>query len=173
MILGAILLIFSLIIAFSDKDWDGTFSMALATVGLLVMFFMPLAGINESDAYVYQEKVISQEPIYSLETTTAVNGGFVLGIGEIGSSAKYYFYVKDEYGGLRLRSIYSDNCTIIETSEVQPSIKTIQRIPTFKSTLDIIMFWPNLRAEFFPERHYILYVPPDTVKKVCSGNINH
>lgn len=141
---------------------------------LIVAIFSPIAGINQTDAYVYHERVVSQEPIYSLETPPSVHGSFVLGIGKVESGAEYYFYIKDEYGGLKLINIDSDSCSIVETDKEKPSIKVIEKTPVFKSALYTFLYWPNLRALLFsPEEHYILYVPPNTIKKVYSGNINH
>ncbi|ERM91523.1 hypothetical protein O163_10140 [Caldanaerobacter subterraneus subsp. yonseiensis KB-1] len=170
MILAGIIFLSGIIleIIFYKMDSDGSLLTGMAGASLFIAFLFPVLGSLDSDAYIYKEKIVLQEPIYSLETVPSVRGGFVLGIGSLDAEPKYYFYTKDEHEGLRLKSVYSSDCTIIETDKIQPSIKVIQKVPAFKDTFYKIMFWPNLRL---PKYHYILYLPPGTVKKVYSGNV--
>lgn len=173
MILAGIVMLTGIIleIIFHKIDWEGSLLVGFAGASLFVALFFPAAGLIDSSGYVYEEKVTLQEQIYSLEALSSAHGSFVLGVGSFDTEAKYYFYTKDEYGGLKLKSINSSVCTIIETEKVQPSIKEIQKKPVgYKDTFYKIMYWPVTRL---PEYHYILYVPPNTVKQVYSANMGN
>lgn len=171
--LGFTLFIIFCILAFIFiDDFIGDFLFALGVAsfigGILITFLLS----SNDEFYTFKDQVLYETPIYSLETSPGIKGGFVIGIGVVYPDANYYFYIKNEDGEYELRSVSSSQCSIIETDKEKPFVRKVEKKAEFKSILYEYIFGINLRS-FFPEQHYYLYVPPNTVKKIYSANISH
>ena len=78
----------------------------------LVLYKLGMAILKNGWHYEYGKHRTSQ--IYSLKTTSEINGSFILGIGSIGGEDYYVFYRKTNNGGLIREKIRTSDCVLYE-----------------------------------------------------------
>lgn len=66
--------------------------------------------------------IIERVNISSLDRDSIVNGHFALGSGSVKSEPSYFYYVKLENGGYKLKSILAEECTIFRDEDASPYI---------------------------------------------------
>lgn len=97
--------------------------------------------------------------IYSLKTTSSISGGFVLGIGTVGSSDYYVFYRKTNAGGLIREKINASDCILYENSE-KPMLKEIGTMEYHLvdgDTVSITFIRDEYRGKFY------IFIPKGTI----------
>lgn len=95
------------------------------------------------------------EPLYALQDNTGPHGIFVLGSGRVDGEMRY-FYLTEEAGGKKLKSIATENVVLYEDETANPRIE----------------FWCNrvkskfLRVSFITSEEEIIkiYIPGGTIK---------
>ena len=97
--------------------------------------------------------------VFSLKTTSSISGGFVLGIGSVGSSDYYVFYRKTNTGGLIREKINTSDCILYENSD-KPLLKEIGKMEynlVDGDTISETFIRDEYRGKFY------LFIPKGTI----------
>jgi len=118
-------------------------SLPTLFVVLILNIVVFSTGIIEIKSYVKEK-----EPLISLYTSSATEGSFFLGIGEI-NSKMYFFYYTKKNGYIVLKKVSFEEAKIKYTNK-KPCIVTIERYGIFK--------WNKICTR------KIIYVPEGSIK---------
>lgn len=117
--------------------------------------------------------------ILSSEVETSSGGAFILGVATYHSNSEtcvdYYVYIKGNEG-YRLQKINFNNIEIVETDEIEPSIKGYfsNEGKIYQSVYDIESY-DGLTSSYSLYKtclNYVLYVPTGTVKTEFDVDVN-
>lgn len=87
-------------------------------IGVIILFAMMFtAGCVDTGG-----SIVVTEPLISLDRNTATGGHFFLGSGTIEGKPTYSYYVQTINGGLKLKSVSADICTIYRDQDSNPYI---------------------------------------------------
>lgn len=73
-----------------------------------------------------EEFKVKETKIYTLQTSTSVEGSFCLGNGYISGDARYFVYIKDEKGRYKLLDVDTDDTTLLLTDFESPKLITYE-----------------------------------------------
>ena len=113
----------------SDHDWFLTFFLWLPGSLILAVFaFGIFLLVSSSDPFGHYKRVESDSTyteIFSIGLHDNIGGHFALGCGTVETKPVYYYYKRNNKGYV-LDRINADNCTIVETDSIKPSIKHVK-----------------------------------------------
>lgn len=117
--------------------------------------------------------------VLSSEVESYAHGAFVLGVGTYSSGSEthidYYLYIKG-VEGFRLQKLDFNKVEIVETDEVEPSIKgyfsETGKIYASPDDIEIFDWVHDDYSEFNEYTNYTLYVPTGTIKAEFNADVN-
>ena len=162
MILGIIILIVGIVVGILKWiEWDWEEFILPSVIGLISAIIVSLFSQFIYTAVAsYEVTNTSQTNIYTLQTTTGIDGSFCLGYGSVSSNPHYYFYIKDENGLYQLMDLDSDDVKLNVTDEQEPKLITYE----YTNVGNDWFFGFGKPWSLFSYHKYELVVPTDTIQ---------
>lgn len=170
MILGIIGLIWLAVmigIILGDDEWKvlSCFMISFLLIGLGGVFFfiISMAIIDASTDPQLTGETEIEWPIYSLKTSSSVEGSFVLGSGRFGSSEMYFAFAKNERGAFVRWSCDVDIASILEDDNVVPCVRKMEMKHKELSPVAKFFIYPISKNRNGLPNRYEFVVPKGTI----------
>lgn len=161
-------------IKFSAEEGKTLLSDPIEVIGCPFIFAALIFAIAMIPCFIVQSKtveveeyVVGEERIYSLETSSKIDGSFILGSGTINQKFIYVFYKKNMDGSYHLDYIDASDTDIVETNTTEPCIQEIR----YKV---VNPDWWYKAGTAVPSKYKVkrlVVVPVGTIRQVYNGNI--
>lgn len=161
-------------IKFESEEGKTLLSDPIEVIGCPFIFSALIFGIAMIPCFIVQsrtveveEYVMREERIYSLETSSKIDGSFVLGSGTINQKFIYVFYKKNTDGSYHLDYIDASNVDIVESDTTEPCIQYIN----YKVVNPDWWYKVGTHVPTKYKTKRLVVVPVGTIRQVYNGNI--
>lgn len=127
---------------------------------LFVVLIYKGCGYIKKNGYHTAKLKARTSEIYSLKTSSEINGSFVLGIGSIGGEDYYVFYRKTSTGGLIREKIKTSDCILYEG---YPKPKIIEVVDATYLLVDGDTTQTTYKRDDYSGQYHSIYIPKGTI----------
>lgn len=127
--------------------------------GLVVGFITLIVGgatvIDSQSAWDVTPELRSVKELVAAKDGISINGSFFIGSGSIGGNPGYYFYEKQDDGGMSLKRVYANEARVYEEERNSGAIERWTSKKTIKSQLVAKLFFmgkPRYTRSFYKFR---------------------